>query len=251
MTGLVKNECRKVFRQGKLALFAWAVLALQVITIFRELSRNSGAAGLNGQSFPLRMILSQPIIMALLAAVLAADLIAAEYRSGTLKLTLLRPVSRSHVLAAKAVALVAGAMALTLFSVVAAYAAGTLAFGWGDRLLAQGSPVAGSSLAVTVKAALASLASCAGFGMPAMFVALATRNVGLTIGIAAALYLFLPLLGIHPDYSIVHLMHEFPRAVILGASLRDTLTDLGVIAAYASVFLAAGTFYMKRKDVLL
>jgi len=65
------------------------------------------------------------------------------------------------------------------------------------------------------------------------------------------LYLFLPLLRIDPDYSIVYLMNTFHWAVIRGASLREVLADLGVIAAYMVLFYAAGAFYMKRKDVLL
>lgn len=253
MRGLVKNECYKVFRRGKFALFTGAVTALQLITILQMLSRPQSqiAAGLNGQSFPLRMIGSQPLIMTLFIAVLAADLIAEEYRSGTLKLALLRPVGRSQILAAKAIALVAAVTALAGFTVIAAYATGTLAFGWGDRLLAQGGPIAGSSIAVSFKAAAASIVPCAGFGVLVMFIALVTENVGMTIGIAAALYLFLPLLGIRQDCSIVYLMNTFHWAVIRGASLRELLTDLAVIAAYVVLFHAAGAFYMKRKDVLL
>jgi ABC-type transport system involved in multi-copper enzyme maturation permease subunit len=253
LLGLVKNECYKVFRRGKFALFLGAVPALQIITVFQVLTRSpdQNAAELNGQSFPLHMIGSQPLIMALFIAVIAADLMAEEYRSGTLKLALLRPVGRSQVMAAKAVALVAAVIALAGFSVMAAYATGTLAFGWGDRLLAQGGPIAGSSFAVSVTAAAASIAPCAGFGMLVLFIALLTENAGLTIGIAAALYLFLPLLRIDPDYSIVYLMNTFHWAVIRGASLREVLADLGVIAAYMVLFYAAGAFYMKRKDVLL
>ena len=254
MMGLVKNECFKVFRRSKLALFMGAVLALQLITIFRILSpqqQDESAAGMNGQSFPLHMIDSQPFILALFAAVLAADLVADEYRSGTLKLTLLRPVGRGRVLAAKAAALASAVIALTGFSVMAAYAAGTLAFGWGDRLLAQGSPIDGSSVAVTLKAAAASIAPCTGFGVMAMFIALITESVGLTIGIAAALYLFLPLFGLDPDCSIVHLMHSFHGTAVRGASLREAASGLGVIAAYIVLFHAAGAFYMRRKDVLL
>lgn len=253
MMGLVKNECYKVLRQSKLALFMGAGLGLQIITIFQMLSgfQNQSAAELNGQSFPLHMIGIQTILMALFVAVLAADLVADEYRSGTLKLTLLRPVGRSQVMAAKAIALAAAVTALTGFTVIAAYATGTLAFGWGDGLLAQGVPVAGSSVAVTFKAAAASIAPCAGFGMMVMFIALITENVGLTIGISAALYLFLPLLGIRPDWSIVDQMNTFHRAVIYGDSLRAVSADLAAIMAYIVLFFAAGAFYMKRKDVLL
>jgi len=253
LLGLVKNECYKVFRRGKFALFLGAVPALQIITVFQVLTRSpdQNAAELNGQSFPLHMIGSQPLIMALFIAVIAADLMAEEYRSGTLKLALLRPVGRSQVMAAKAVALVAAVIALAGFSVMAAYATGTLAFGWGDRLLADGVPVTGDGVAATLKAAAAQLAPCMGFGMLALFLALVTGHAGMTIGLSAALYLFLPLTRMDPRYSIVHQMNGFHLAVLHGAPIRDVLADLGVAAAYAVLFLAAGAFYMKRKDVLL
>jgi hypothetical protein len=249
LAGLVKNECRKAFRMRKPRLFMAAATLLQLIAVFRLL--RDGAGEMNGQSFPLHMIDGQPLLMALYAAAIAADLAADEYRSGALKLALLRPVGRGRLVLAKAAALALAVAALAVFQVVAAYAVGTLAFGWGDRLLADGVPVTGDGVAATLKAAAAQLAPCMGFGMLALFLALVTGHAGMTIGLSAALYLFLPLTRMDPRYSIVHQMNGFHLAVLHGAPIRDVLADLGVAAAYAVLFLAAGAFYMKRKDVLL
>lgn len=243
MAGLVKNECYKVLRQGKCFLFMGAVLVLQILKIYqaRFTPRTEDGAEPGGQSFPLHMIGAQSFVMALFAAVLAADLMAEEFRSGTLKLILLRPVDRRRIVAAKATALVAAVAALTGFSAAAAYVTGTLAFGWGD----------GGSVAATVAAAVASIGPYAGFGMLLLFVALLTEHAGMTIGIAAALYLFSPLFGIPPEYSIVHLMNTFHVTVARAASFGDILPGLGVIAAYVVFFHAAGVILIKQKDVLL
>lgn len=252
MTGLVRNECYKLVRLHKLYGFMGAALALQIIKIFQSLSqpRDTLALAWNGQSFPLEVIGSQSIVMAMFIAVLAADLAADEYRNGTMKLILLRPVDRSRLVAAKAVALLAAIAALVCFSVMAAYVAGTLAYGWGDRLLYQGVPIAGNSIATTVRAAFASIGPDAGFGMLVLLSALITEHVGITIGIALAIYIISPLLNLH-EYSIVHQMNTFHEAAIYGASPGQWLFKLGIIAAYALLFFAAGAAYMKRKDVLL
>lgn len=74
-----------MYRRRKWVLFMGAVLLLEAVTIFQLLStpQEERAIELNGQSFPLEMIGSQPLFVALLAAVLAADLAADEPHAGT------------------------------------------------------------------------------------------------------------------------------------------------------------------------
>src|SRR5690606_621856 len=103
----------------------------------------------------------------------------------------------------------------------------------------------------TVAAAVASIGPYAGFGMLLLFVALLTEHAGMTIGIAAALYLFSPLFGIPPEYSIVHLMNTFHVTVARAASFGDILPGLGVLAAHGVLFRAGGVSGMQQKDVLL
>ncbi|MNF11802.1 ABC-2 family transporter protein [compost metagenome] len=56
---------------------------------------------MNGQSLAFQVLNGSTELMILFMAVLAADLIADEIRSGTLTLTLVRPVSRIELLNAR------------------------------------------------------------------------------------------------------------------------------------------------------
>lgn len=256
MLGLVKNEIYKVFRLKKFYLFMGVMLALQAAQIFQQifLPQERIAFALNGQSFPLAMIGGNIIVMVMFIAVLAADMIADEYKNGTFKLVLLRPVNRIQFIGAKAVALLASIAAILCFTVITSYITGTITFGWGDQLLFQGVPIAGNSIVITLKAALASILSSAGFGMLVIFIALITENIGITIGTALALYIISPLLeryGNIGNYSIIHLMNTFHEMFIGSATPQQIFSKIGVIAAYAVLFYIGSAVFIKRKDVLL
>ena len=256
MFGLIKNEVYKVFRLKKFYLFMGVLIVLQAVQIFQQLFLPSEriAYKMNGQSFPLEVIGNNIIVMVMFIAVLAADMIADEYRNGTFKLVLLRPVSRIQFIGAKAVALLASITAIVFFTVIASYITGTIAFGWGDQLLLQGVPVAGNSIAITLKSAFASILPSAGFGMVVIFIALITENIGITIGLALALFIISPLLeryGNIGSYSIIHLMNTFHKIVINSATLKEVFSNIGVIAAYAVLFYIGSAIFIKRKDVLL
>ena len=256
MSGLVKNELYKAFRLRKLYLFMGAVLALQGIKIFQYKFTGQGEIlfPLNGQSFPLEMIENNTIIMVMFIAVLAADMLAEEYRNGNYKPVLLRPVSRIQFVGAKAAALLASITAIVCFTVITSYMLGAIAFGWGNHLLFQGVPVAGNSIAVTLRAAMASILPGAGFGMLVLFIALMTGNTGITIGSAMALFFISPLLeryGTISEYSILYLMNAFPKIFINNTTPAGISGKLGVIAVYIALFYAGSAIMIKRKDILL
>jgi ABC-2 type transport system permease protein len=256
MLNMVKNELYKVFHLRKFYLFMGVVLALQLVKIFQHkfLPQEKVAFPLNGQSFPLEMIGGNSIIMVMFIAVLAADMIADEYKNGTFKLVLLHPVSRIQFIGAKAAALMASIMAITCFTVITSYITGAIAFDWGNLLLFQGVPIAGNSIAITLKSALASILPGVGFGMLVIFIALMTENVGITIGAAVALYIISPLLeryGSISNYSIIYLMNTFHEILINSSTQPQMLSKVGVIAAYVVLFYTSSAVLVKRKDVLL
>ncbi len=232
------------------------ILALQAVEIFQYkfLPQGKIAFSLNGQSFPLEMIGNHSIIMVMFIAVLAADMIADEYRNGTFKLVLLRPVNRIQFIGAKCVALTVSITAIVCFTVITSYIIGAIAFDWGNHLLFQGVPIAGNSFAITLKSAFASILPSAGFGMLVIFIALITGNIGITIGSALALFFISPLLeryGNISKYSIIYLMNTFHEMFINSATLVQIFAKTGVIAAYIALFYVGSAIFMKRKDVLL
>jgi len=233
-----------------------AILALQLVEIFQYkfLPQGKVVFPLNGQSFPLEMIGGNSIIMVMFIAVLVADMFADEYRNGSFKLVLLRPVSRIQFISAKAIALLASIMAIVCFTVITAYITGTIVFTWGNQLLFQGVPIDGNSIAITLKLTIASILPSAGFGMLVIFIALITENIGITIGSALALFIISPLLeryGNISNYSIIHLMNTFHEMFINNATLVQIYAKIVVIIAYVVLFYISSAIFMKRKDVLL
>ncbi len=256
MLSLVRNELYKVFRLRKLYFFMGVILVFQSVEIFQYkfLPQGKVTFPLNGQSFPLEMIGGNSIIMVMFIAVLAADMIADEYRNGTFKLVLLRPVDRIQFIGAKAVALLASITAIVCFTVITSYITGAIVFDWGKHLLFQGVPIAGNSIAITLKSAIASILPSAGFGMLLIFIALVTENIGITIGSALALFIISPLLeryGNISKYSIIYLMNTFHEMFINSVTLVQIFAKIGVIAAYIALFYVGSAIFMKRKDVLL
>jgi ABC-2 type transport system permease protein len=71
------------------------------------------------------------LLLPLLIAVLASDLVTGEVRGGTIKMLLTRPVARWKVLASKVVAAALFASLLVTLAGVLAWAIGGVAFGWG------------------------------------------------------------------------------------------------------------------------
>ncbi|TNJ63070.1 response regulator [Paenibacillus hemerocallicola] len=92
----------------------------------------------NGQSLPLTLLNSMAQFMTVFIPIYVADLITGEVKTGTLKLSLLRPVRRIEWLNAKLVSLFVFMTVLLVFSITAEYAIGTLAFGWGEQTLYAG-----------------------------------------------------------------------------------------------------------------
>lgn len=257
MLGLVKNEIYKVLRSRKFYLFMGAVLALQLVKIFQYefLPQDRTAYAMNGQSFPLEMIGNNSIIMVMFIAVLVADMVADEYRNGTFKLVLLRPVDRVQFIGAKAVALLVFITAIVCFTVVTSYVTGVIAFDWGDELLFQGVPMVGhSGIAITLGSALASILPSIGFGMLIIFIALVTGNIGATIGSALVLFIVSSLMERYGDiagYSIVHLMGSFHETVMNSVTPPQVLVEIGAISAYVILFYIGSAVLIKKKDVLL
>ena len=255
MLGLLKNEIYKAFRLRKLYLFAGVLLAVQVITVFQYYFSESGEllSLLNGQSFPLEVIRGIPLIMVIFIAVLVSDMIVDEYRKGTLKLVLLRPVSRAKLITAKALALLVIITSLVCFTIVTSYIIGAIAFEWGENIILNGIPYNGNGYAMTLKAAFSCILPYWGFGMLVIFIALLSENVGITIGSSLALYIILPFIesyGNIKKYSIMNLLHSFYHSVLINKNLKQILTSVVIIAGYVILFYVCSIIIFCRKDVL-
>jgi len=253
---LVRCELFKAFRQKKPYLFMLILTAAEIAAVVQH--RRGGADGAvaeaNGQSFPFLLLDGSAIFFPIFIALLAADSIADEYRSGTLKQTLLCPIGRIALLNAKVASLAVLIAALLVYAIVSSYAVGTLAFGWGDRTVVRGNVFATlDGIGLAAQTLLLSWLPCLAFGLFVLFAAMLTMNAGAAVGTALGLTVLSHMVEGVPgirDILLTHQMRAFPRLAAGGAAIPDAWAGLGVIAVYIGAFYAGSAIILKKKDIL-
>ena len=133
MYGLIKNEIIKAFARKKLWFFLIVQLLFGIVPLILRVFNDAG------QTYPLFLHgLTVSWIIPIYITVLAADMITDEYANGTLTLSLVHPVTRGELLAAKTLSLFTLTFIILIATLAIGYAAGAAALGWGSRFLHRG-----------------------------------------------------------------------------------------------------------------
>jgi len=248
MGGLIRNELYKVLRLKKLYLLMLVALTIEIVAALQ--GKFGGASPElrqpDDQGFPSLLFEHLPFLFVLLATVFMADSWVEEYRSGSLKLSLLRPVSRIAFLNAKVISFFVCAAALMGFALVSAYVVGIIVFGWEGH-------TAVDELGLIVKSGAATLLPVLGFGLLVLFIAVLTGNMVVTVGCSAGMLFASQLLEVSSglrDYSIIYMLQVWPKNLILHYEGRQVIRNLVVIAAYIGVFYTGSVHLFRTKDVL-
>ncbi|OZB96568.1 ABC transporter permease [Paenibacillus sp. XY044] len=257
MNQLIRCELFKVFRQKKLYMFMLILTAVEISALFQFHWEAAGYTGMgpNGQSFPLLVLNGSSLFIPVFIAVMAADSIAEEYRSGTLKKILLCPIRRMDLLHAKIASLLIVAAMLLLFLILSSYMTGTLAFGWGDRTFAEGTAYPSmEGMRLVGQTFLMSLLPNLAFGLVVMFVALLTMNTGASIGTALVLIAVSPLIEGVPQIRklfIGYQMRVFPFHPLHHTAAAELGSGSAIILAYIVVLYAGSVMILRKKDILI
>lgn len=256
MFALLKNELYKAFHLKK-TYFMMLIAAAAEISMALQIKLGGappGAPVINGQSFPLLWLDNLPYLLVIFVAVFIADIWVDEYRTGTFKLTLLRPVKRSALLNAKVISLLCSSAAVIFFALVSSYAVGTAVFGWGGGIVigdSEYSTLAGITL--TLKAGAVTLFPVLGFGVLVMFLALFTDSMGVTIGGALG-FMFVSRVfessAIWRDYSVIYLMSAFYRNLLFGSAWDIVLKNIAVIVLYSIIFYTGSRILFNQKNLV-
>lgn len=132
MSGLVYNEAEKILRQWRFAivLILYTVLALAV---------GFSVSGATDPHFTAASAAPQwvmggfgGILIPFALCILVGDSLAGEYSEGTMKLLLVRPVSRRTIWVSKWVAAVGAGLATVLYLGLCTYVCVGFALGWGS-----------------------------------------------------------------------------------------------------------------------
>ncbi|MEK0315816.1 ABC transporter permease [Cohnella sp. 56] len=238
------NEIERLSRRRKTQGFALLTVLLPVLAAWALTAMPDGSAVQSALAGNLPMLLLQPFALALLPLFLfmtAADLFAGEVAAGTLKLTLLRPITRAKVYASKALALAFYAAVLLAALWIAAAASGVLIAG-GE---------AGQGLAGSLKAYAVTLLPMIAAGWLATLVSLSVGSVGGALALMLLIYAAAKLLPFILPQAAVWSAFSYTDWQVLwagdGAPAGSLLRASGVLIAYCIMAYTAGVVLLERK----
>jgi ABC-2 type transport system permease protein len=271
------NELVKTFRKWR-SYIAFLTIGVVVPLVFvvlniegedmvrgftRGIARDFVVLGnlLNGYFVTIFLMNSLWIHIPFLLTLTAGDQLAGEATGGTLRLLLIRPVSRTSILWTKyAVTLVytasvvgfLGAMSLGL---------GTLLFGTGDLFVPGRSivilPEADALPRILFGFALATWSMVTVASIAFFFSSLVDNALGPIIGTMATIIVFYVLIGLPSDvigtlkpYLFTTHMNLWQRALEQPVDWAGLATSASVLGAYSIGFVALAWYIFVRKDIL-
>jgi ABC-2 type transport system permease protein len=263
---LYKSEVRLVLRRRRnaalLAVLSGVPLLLGIAVYLSTPRSGEGPAFLgqitgNGLFLVFTaLIVSLPVFLPLVVGVVAGDSIAGEAGSGTLRYLLTVPVTRSRLLAAKALGVATFTAIAVLTVALVGLVTGAVLFGLGNVTLLSGDTVSlFEGLARALGVAAYVIVALLGLAAGGLFVSTLTENAIAAMATTVALVVLSALLDAVPQLSAIHgwlLTHnwlgfgELLRShVDTGALLRWSALHL----AYAAVFLSLAWARLQTKDI--
>ncbi|WP_028552218.1 ABC transporter permease [Paenibacillus sp. UNC451MF] len=124
---LVQNEQMKIYNR----LRTWVMLGIILLSVvlMAIMMKYVIETGMNHVLSFLAMSTSLTSLVFLFTVIVAGDIVASEFTWGTIKLLLIRPATRSKILAAKYVSVLLVLITFMLFLLIASYFVGLLFFG--------------------------------------------------------------------------------------------------------------------------
>ena len=259
MTGLIRNELIKIVKQKKIFIMAGVILAITLALVFVSFSVEEAAPlASGGQEYPLSLLEGMVNLLPLLLIFIVSDMVAGEYNSGTLKLSLLYPVSRDRLLISKMMAILVMTVFLLAFTLVTGYIAGFLAWGWEEGFTYMGMEYStGKGILVTLQSYLISVLPLLAIGILYLFLSLLVNNGTAALGLS--LVTFFVMTGM---FDFVEVLRPFLLTSYLQLFqfiiLREEAAELSVMIVSGFIVLIAGTtilaaaslYLFRRKDIL-
>ncbi|MBO8172561.1 MAG: ABC transporter permease [Bacillaceae bacterium] len=251
---LIKNEVFKIFLSKKIYAIMIVMLFFTILPKFEELVGNIDIP-VHGQNLPIYMLGTHVIVIIPLFIIVAvAQMFTEEYTAGTLKNTLLHPVTRTRLLNAKLLGLVVTVMALLLFGMLIAYGFGTLFFGWGNSFYFDGQYyTTGEGFMITIGSYLAAVVPLMVFAMVMMLLSFFFTSSGVLAGISIGLLVLMNLSGemfkMLQPYLLVGSFRGFPITVFVEGDMANAGFQLLVMAVYSVISYGVSVMWFKRKDL--
>ncbi|WP_159882827.1 ABC transporter permease [Paenibacillus puerhi] len=252
LLSLVQNENMKIYNRMR----TWIMLGILVLTII--------SAGIL-----MKVVLDLPYthvlqfmgattyltgLCTIFSVIIAGDIVASEFSWGTIKLLLIRPASRSKVLASKLIAALLFMICLLAIHFIFSYFTGLILFGAGAPLIPGGESFAG-----IVRVYLLDTVSIVMTVLLAFMISAAFRSSSLAIGLS--IFLLLTKDGV--VMVLARLKYEWVKYfVFANTDLTPYLTggkppiegmtlgfSVTVLVAYAVLFYVVSWLLFTKRDV--
>ncbi|WP_219835826.1 ABC transporter permease [Paenibacillus sp. R14(2021)] len=255
---LVRNENMKIYRRiGTWIMFGIILLIVLVVNILSKAFSDTSTTWQvmsNIETFCY-------LLITIFTVVVSAESVAGEFSSGTIKLLLIRPWSRSKILLSKYIALLQFALLMSIFMFVCSYVLGLILFGAGGGATASEALGAANDSGPFSYMIQVYLLDYIGLIMIVTFSFMLStlfRSGGLAIGLSMFIYFF----GLIASGLLSMLNYKWVEYLLfLHLNLKQYLASkeiahgmtigfsLGVLAGYYIVFVAITWFVFNKRDV--
>ncbi len=251
----------KQFSSKKFYVIALIIAAITLLMAFAIKTMNgmddlSFKILINGQSYPFLFLEQLIDLIPILLIILLGGLISDEYRDGTLKLVLIRPINRGEVLISKFVVMVTSVLVYMMIALVSSYIFGTLIFGWGENFFIYQTEAYYHTIQGIYKTLVAygmTVLPIVAFMSIILFLSILLSNSGMVLGVGIGLYfLFQILLGVLGQYRILLINTHFVigRLYILAPLEINLLKSLSVISLYIGIMGLMCFMVFQKKDIV-
>ncbi len=254
----LKNEMLKIFKSKKLYIVLVILFLYQLLMAYgtSQLAKEEIMFGfISGLSFPL-FFLSESIssLILLFCIVLISGAISDENNEGTLKLSLIRPITRNEFFTAKIISsflLILFMLTITFFT---ALLSGVLFLGLeGNFYYSIGQEFSkNEGLIKTIFYYIFSLFPLAGFSMIIIFFSNIFKKTSLTITSSIGVLFLFQIISVILEKSKIFIItnHLDISKYIFQEIDKDFYSSFFVILGYIIIFSAINFVYFNKKDIL-
>lgn len=248
-------ELTKMLRSKSILIYAMLYFMNYIISaIFFRLYGSEGTVLTvgNAQSFPIQHLQASYLYTGVFIAIYVAQIVTAERTQGTIKLILLRTVSRTEYFISRIISILFFSLFITLMMIILSYIVGMIFFGWGNEMVFHSLTAAGlNGIAITLLSGLAFSFVYFVFGLIALVVSMFTSKLlesaiimGVVLMAGQCFELFLKI----KKFSIFHQMYFF-SSDILEKSFSYNTMNLAILSVYLLFFGIFGYLIFRRKDL--
>lgn len=259
MNGLIRNELIKIVKQKKIFILAGVILAITLALVFVSFAvEEAPPIASGGQEFPVSLLEGTVNLLPVLLIFMVSDMVAGEYNSGTLKLSLLYPVSRDRLLISKMMAILSMTVFLLAFTLVTGYIVGVLAWGWEEGFAYLGQEYgAGMGVLITLQSYLITVLPVFSLGILFLFLSLLVKTSTAALGLSLVVFLAMSFLSDFLEVARPLLLTSYLN-IFQFILLREESAELSrmiapgfsVLVLGTAALVAASLCLFRRKDIL-